>query len=59
MDTIVRARDIIDVDKYVTDDINLDSLIYEEALNFVDSVNKSKGFKVVDLKTDEVRQKID
>lgn len=55
LDTIVRAKDIIEFDPRVHKDINIDSLIYENALDFVDNVNKSKGFKVVDLKTDEVR----
>ena len=55
LDTIVQAKDIIDFDPMVHKDINTDSLIYEAALDFVDKLNKDKGYKVVDLTSEEVR----
>lgn len=55
LDTIVQAKDILAYDPNVHKNTNIDSLIYEAALDFVDKVNTDKGYKVVDLEKDEVR----
>ncbi len=55
LDTVVHVKDIVDPNMKVKPTVNLDSLLYENALDFKDSVNRAKGFKVVDLHKDEVR----
>lgn len=57
IDTILQVKDILDVNNKVNKDINIDSLVYESALDFVDDLHKKQGFNVVDLRKTEVRDK--
>ncbi len=55
VDTIVQVKDVLDPNMKVAKGINIDSLIYEKALDYVDDMNKKKGYEVVDLHDTEVR----
>ena len=55
LDTIVKVKDILDVNQRVDPNANLDSLLYVSALDFKDSVNRAKGFNVMNLANEEVR----
>lgn len=57
IDTILQVKDILDVNQEVNKNINIDSLVYESALDFVDDLHKKQGYNVVDLRKTEVRDK--